>query len=280
MFKFFIKRLLFSVAIIAGVMLLTFILFNVASGDPAAALLGKSAVPEELENMRIKLGSDLPVLFGFYRKSEVFSVPRMPVELEKSSPLSLKRNFAPKMLTFARVEFTGNINGVTHAESKTAYFEVSDRNKEFILSGEGKITDLQILYRQQNPFVSQFSKFLTEIVRFDKVAPYVHFFDMGESLLTNEKVTDILKRSIVPSLMLMLPVYIGELFFGILLSLLAIAFKDTWVDKTILLVSIAGMSISYLVLIIFFQWFFGFYCDMFPVWGSEGIRYYVLPVIC
>ena len=40
------------------------------------------------------------------------------------------------------------------------------------------------------------------------------------------------------------------------------------------------MSISYLVLIIFFQWFFGFYCDMFPVWGSEGIRYYVLPVIC
>lgn len=280
MFKFFIKRLLFSVAIIVGVMLLTFVLFNVAAGDPAGALLGKNAAPEELENMRIKLGSDLPVLFGFYRKSEVFSVPRLPIELKKDNPLILKRNFEPKMPIAAQIEFSGTVNGVTHAEKKSALFEISDRSKEFILSGDARISDMQILYKQANPLISQFSKFLTEIVRFDNIPPYVHFFDMGESLLTNEKVTDILKRAVVPSLLLMLPVYLGELFFGILLSLLAIAFKDTWVDKMILLISIAGMSISYLVLIIFFQWFFGFYCDLFPVWGSEGARYYILPVIC
>ena len=280
MFKFFIKRLLFSVAIIIGVMLLTFVLFNVAAGDPAAALLGKNATPEELENMRIKLGSDLPVLFGFYRKSEVFSVPRMPVDLKKDTPLSLKRNFEPKMPVFVRIEFCGSLKNHNSAEKKTVYLEISDRDKEFIIDGEAKISDMQILYRQRNPFNSQFSRFLTEIVRVDNVAPYVHFFDMGESLLTNEKVTDILKRSIVPSLLLMLPVYLGELIFGIVLSLLAIAYKDTWVDRSVLLFSIAGMSISYLVLIIFFQWFFGFYCDLFPVWGSEGIRYYILPVIC
>ena len=139
---------------------------------------------------------------------------------------------------------------------------------------------MKVCYRQSNPFNSQYFKFLTEIVRFDGIFPYVHFFDMGESLLSREKITDILKRSIVPSLLLMLPVYLGELFFGILLALVAIAFKDSWVDRSILLFSIAGMSISYLVLIIFFQWFFGFYCDWFPVWGSEGGRYYILPVIC
>ena len=276
MFKFFIKRLLFSVAIIAGVMLLTFVLFNVASGDPAAALLGKNAVPEELENMRIKLGSDLPVLFGFYRKSEVFSVPRLPITLKKGESLSLKRNFDAKFPLAMKLEYSGHIekfqSGVT--------VDISDCGKTLVLNGDAVIHDMQILYRQRNPFTSQFSKFLTEIVRIDSAPPYLHFFDMGESLLTNEKVTDILKRSIVPSLMLMLPVYLGELFFGILLSLLAIAFKDTWVDKTILLLSIAGMSISYLVLIIVCQWFFGFYCDLFPVWGSEGIKYYILPVIC
>ena len=280
MFKFFIKRLLFSVAIILGVMLLTFVLFNIAAGDPAAALLGKNATPEELENLRIKLGSDLPAVFGWYRKSEVFSVPRMPFELKKDVPLKLKRNFESKMPLFVKIGFNGVVNGKSCKAKESLYLPVDDRENELIFNGEASIYEMEILYRQPNPLHSQFSKFLTEIVRIDDKAPYLHFFDMGESLMTNEKVTDIIKRSIVPSLLLMIPVYLGELFFGILLSLIAIAYKDTWVDKTLLLISITGMSISYLVLIIFFQWFFGFYCDLFPVWGSSSIRHYILPVIC
>ena len=278
MFKFFIKRLLFSVAIIFGVMLLTFALFNVAAGDPAAALLGKNATPEELENLRIKLGSDLPAVFGYYRKSEVFSLPRLPFELKKDAILTLKKNFEAKMPLFVKISFRGEVNG--QRDGKNIYLPISDRAEVFTLQGDALVTDMEILYRQRNPFYSQFSKFLTEIVRIDDKAPYLHFFDMGESLLTNEKVTDIIKRSIVPSLLLMIPVYLGELFFGILLALAAIACKDTWVDKTLLFISIAGMSISYLVLIIFFQWFFGFYCDLFPVWGSSSVRHYILPVIC
>ena len=280
MFKYFIKRLLFSVAIIIGVMLLTFVLFNVASGDPAAALLGKNATPEELENMRHKLGSDLPVIFGFYRKSEVFTVPRMPLDLSGGKSVALKRNFVSRYPAFAEITFHGTVNGRNSEDGNFARIEIPDSAGEFVLSGEGTVENLNIVCRQSNPFNSQFTTFLTEIISFDGVFPYVHFFNMGESLLTNEKVTDILKRSIVPSLLLMLPVYFGELFFGILLSLIAIAFKDTWIDKSILLFSVAGMSISYLVLIIFFQWFFGFYCNFFPVWGSEGIRYYILPVLC
>ena len=276
MFKFFVKRLLFSLAIIAGVMLLTFILFNVATGDPAAALLGKNASPEELENMRIKLGSDLPVLFGFYRKSEVFSVPVMPFDLPKGRKLVVKRNFEPKMPLAIQLEYEGDIKNYPSGK----IVEIKNNIQNLEIEGEGKILSMKVCYRQSNPFNSQYFKFLTEIVRFDGIFPYVHFFDMGESLLSREKITDILKRSIVPSLLLMLPVYLGELFFGILLALVAIAFKDSWVDRSILLFSIAGMSISYLVLIIFFQWFFGFYCDLFPVWGSETVRHYILPVIC
>lgn len=280
MFKFFIKRLLFSLAIIAGVMLLTFMLFNVAAGDPAAALLGKNASPEELENMRFKLGSDLPVIFGFYRRSEAFSVPALPCKLEDGKELVIKRNFDSKLPTFVKVKFNGQLNNSPYENEGELLYEIGDERQEFLFEGNAEITEMEILYRQPNPFNSQFSKFLSEIVRFDDKAPYVHFFDMGESLLTHEKVTDIIKRSIVPSLLLMLPVFLGELLFGIALSLIAIAFKDTWVDKGILVVSIAGMSISYLVLIIFFQWFFGFYCDLFPVWGSESVRHYILPVLC
>ena len=52
----------------------------------------------------------------------------------------------------------------------------------------------------------------------------------------------------------------------------------TFSDQLILFFSVAGMSISYLVLIIAGQWFFAYYLDLFPVWGWGDIRYLLLPV--
>ena len=48
MWNFFLRRLFYSLLVIFGVMLLTFALFNLAAGDPAAAALGKNARPEEV----------------------------------------------------------------------------------------------------------------------------------------------------------------------------------------------------------------------------------------
>ena len=62
--KYIIRRTGYSVLIIAGVVLFTFLLFNLCSGDPAAAVLGKNATPVEIESLRRELGSDLPLLYG------------------------------------------------------------------------------------------------------------------------------------------------------------------------------------------------------------------------
>jgi peptide/nickel transport system permease protein len=77
----------------------------------------------------------------------------------------------------------------------------------------------------------------------------------------------------------MLPIFIGELIFGIVFALVATAFKGSILDHGLVIVSIAGMSISYLVFIIFGQWFLGYYFNWFPVWGWGDIRYLALPVI-
>lgn len=42
MLNFIIRRSCYSILILLGVVLLTFLLFNVAAGDPAAAVLGKT----------------------------------------------------------------------------------------------------------------------------------------------------------------------------------------------------------------------------------------------
>jgi peptide/nickel transport system permease protein len=43
--------------------------------------------------------------------------------------------------------------------------------------------------------------------------------------------------------------------------------------------SIAGMSISYIVLLVLGQWYLGYYCNFFPVWGYGSVKYLILPVM-
>lgn len=66
MAKFIIRRVLYMVPIIFGIALITFLLFNMAGGDPAAMLAGKYANAERIEEVRKELGLDgaLHVQFG------------------------------------------------------------------------------------------------------------------------------------------------------------------------------------------------------------------------
>ena len=59
MLNFIIRRLGESVLVMLGVLLLTFGLFQMAAGDPAAAVLGKNPKPLEIESLRRELKSDL-----------------------------------------------------------------------------------------------------------------------------------------------------------------------------------------------------------------------------
>jgi peptide/nickel transport system permease protein len=103
--------------------------------------------------------------------------------------------------------------------------------------------------------------------------------NFGRALITREPIKKILWRGIWPSLCLMLPIFFGELIIGIVLALFSTAFKGSLADKLISLFSIAGMSVSYLVFIIFGQWYLGYYYNLFPVWGWGDMRHMALPVI-
>ena len=69
MFNFIIRRLGEAVLVMLGVLVLTFMLFQMAAGDPAAAVLGKNPKPLEIENLRRELKSDLPLFYGHWCKS-------------------------------------------------------------------------------------------------------------------------------------------------------------------------------------------------------------------
>lgn len=68
-----LRRILFIIPIMFGVTLLTFLLFNMLSGDPAKRFAGKHATPEMVATIRADLGLDrsLPQQYLFYLKQIV-----------------------------------------------------------------------------------------------------------------------------------------------------------------------------------------------------------------
>ena len=249
MIEFILRRLGYACLIVLGVLLLTFLLFNVGAGDPAGAILGKNAAPVEIDAMRRRLGSDLPLFYGHYCRTEAFR--------EQPAGSGIYKKQFGSFDVFAALP-----SGLTKIKDET-------------FKGPSGC----LFYRyQSNGFNSQFFRTLKEFVSFQKTFPYVSFFNFGESLMTREPVKAVLWRGMKVSLLLMLPVFFGEMFFGIAFALVAAAYRNRWQDRVLLVFSVAGMSVSYVVVIIAAQWFLGYRWGLFPLWGFETPRHLLLPV--
>src|SRR4051812_4049302 len=61
------KRLLLAVPSLIGVVIVTFLLTRALPGDPAAYFAGPAASKEAIEQTRVKLGLDKPLIIQFGR---------------------------------------------------------------------------------------------------------------------------------------------------------------------------------------------------------------------
>ena len=62
MLKYTLRRILYMIPILFGITLITFVLFNVAGGNPAATAAGRYATAEQIAMMKAQLGLDKPLL--------------------------------------------------------------------------------------------------------------------------------------------------------------------------------------------------------------------------
>lgn len=119
------------------------------------------------------------------------------------------------------------------------------------------------------PIHIRYLQFLKEVVT----------FDFGHSESSGEKVTEIFKKAIPVSLMVALPAAILGNGFGILLALIAAYYRGRVVDRAIMLFAVTGMSISFLIVLIGFQYIFcsSYGLNLFPVsgWSTETLGEYL-----
>src|SRR6266436_10131711 len=65
------RRLLLTIPVLLGVATLVFSLIHLVPGDPVQAMLGDAASPQDVAELRVRLGLDrpLPVQYGTYLKN-------------------------------------------------------------------------------------------------------------------------------------------------------------------------------------------------------------------
>ncbi len=109
--------------------------------------------------------------------------------------------------------------------------------------------------------------------------------DFGASWSTNEKVSNILATRLGPSLTVLVPLLILDTLIAIGLALAVAYVRGSLTDRLVMIVCTVGLSISILVYIIVFQYFFAYKLGWFPVqgWGNSFVEnlfvYSALPIL-
>lgn len=132
-----------------------------------------------------------------------------------------------------------------------------------------EIRSIKLRRLMSNPFDSQLAFYFNRLLH----------WDFGVSHSTNQRVSKLLADGIVPSLMLTVPIFLIGLITSVSLSLLCAFWRDTWVDRFFVVLSVALMSVNYLVYIVAGQYFLAFKKGLFPVWGFEDASYLALPIL-
>ena len=109
-------------------------------------------------------------------------------------------------------------------------------------------------------------------------------FDFGRSWSGQQQISQMIQQGAIPSLTLSVPAFIISGIISLSIALLVSFYRGQWIDRAMVVLMVALMSISSLAYILFGQWFFGFKLGLFEISGYEPgfpnfLPYIILPVI-
>lgn len=126
------------------------------------------------------------------------------------------------------------------------------------------------------PIWVQFAKYLGRLAQ----------GDLGVSIINNVPVTQELGATIGPTLELMFAALLWSIPTGIFLGTIAAYWRGSLLDKLIMAISVAGVSVPVFFLGLVLIWFVGFQWQLLPftgrggpIWSLDGIRALILPAV-
>jgi ABC-type dipeptide/oligopeptide/nickel transport system permease component len=110
--------------------------------------------------------------------------------------------------------------------------------------------------------------------------------DLGVSIINNVAVTEELGSTIGPTLELMFSALFWSIPLGVFLGTIAAYWRGSLLDKAIMTVSVAGVSVPVFFLGLLLIWFVGFQWQLLPfpgragpLWSLDGVLAIILPAV-
>lgn len=300
MIRYALQRLLRLFPTLFGVLVLTFVLFDVVGGSPAATVLGKNASSEALAEYDRRYGYDRPLLVG--RLARVPGVDDGAVAWKTATPGAVGqagdvalpyRLFPGKYLwvlrcqggdsatptAVLRLSGGGGVRTLPHALEAPSgravlRFEVPEGER---LEGlalrfagvESPVVQGRLRRVLPHPFGSQFALHTGRLLR----------GDLGESTEYRLPVAQVLREGVGVSLSLTVPILVIGTVLALLLGLLCAAGRGGWFDRATLGATTALMSVNYVIWVVAGQYLLAYRWRLFPLWGYESWTYLALPVL-
>lgn len=195
MLRFVVKRLLYGLLVLLGVVTLVFFLFNILPGDPARMMLGQRADAESIAIINRDLGRDKPVGLQYLNY------------LNDLVPISFHNN-----------------------ADKESYFYLDDE--------------------KYTPYTTLLRLGTTSVVL---KAPYLR-----RSYQSQRKVSEIISSAFPQTALLAVVSMLFALAVGITLGVVSALHKDSWIDRTTLVLSTFGMSLPSFFAAILVAWLFAY----------------------
>ena len=312
MLNYIFRRVLQMIPTVLGVILITFILFNVVGGSPASMTLGKHVSPQALEDFDEQRGFNKPLLAGWWAKTRALADADfreannpwraletaehrpgpdgalvLPAGPEVKIPLAfaLRPDTAYRLtLEYRQAEGSAAVSfpgigkkeqGFSKHWKKVALdFQALEKTSTDDIRLEARDGALEL--RRVSLRRRMANPFDSQLLFYFRQLARL---DFGVSSSLNQPVARLLRDGIVPSLLLTIPIFLLELVLAISLALVCAFFRDTLVDRLFVVASVALMSINYLVWIVAGQYLMGFRWGWFPVWGFASWRNLLLPVL-
>lgn len=311
---YILRRVLAMIPTVLGVIIITFVLFNVAGGDPAVMKLGKQANPKLLEEYDIQRGYDKPLLFGLWGRTRSYThsdfskgagpwsgvegatlqmspTPCLVLSNETCCAIPLALNPQSGRVYRWVIQYSG---GPASLEIRADGMKITGavleetrrwRTSRVVWAAPATATNIECSLSVGKSPLRIRSLLLQRRARHALDSQFVFYLrqvlrcDFGVSTETNQRVSQMILSGILPSLALTVPMFVIGVFLEIILALLCAFFRDTFIDRLFVIFSVALMSVNYLVWIVLGQYVLGYQVRLFPVWGFESWRYLILPCI-
>ncbi len=315
MLRYALKRILYMIPTVFGVILITFVLFNVAGGSPGAAKLGKNVTAKRLEEFDEHRGYNKPLFFGLWAETRAYEDSRFEdlqgnwkmvegveynrdeavISIQEKGEFAIPLNFNLNINETFKWEISYRL-----PENSTGAFVVKDSSGvidetqlesggwhkiETIFETGGNTAGFASGFRVESGKLDVRSIRLRRRMKhmFDSQLVFylnqIIHLDFGVSHSTNQKVTTMLREGILPSLALTVPIFVVGLILAITLALICAFFRNSFIDRSFVIMSVVLMSVNYLVWLVLGQYVLGYITRWFPVWGYQSFSYLVLPCL-